>query len=136
MHASRKRVLKLARGYRGRTKNCFTLAIRAVHRAQQYAYISRRLKKRNFRTEWIQRINAGARLHGIKYAHLVRFLPAAGIELNRAMLSTLANTEPFTFKACCEAAKLQMEVEAKAKLAAKEEAKREAEGKPSDVEMR
>lgn len=115
MHPAKAKMFKHARGMYGRTKNCWTLVQRAVHHAWENAYISRRLKKRDFRREWIQRINAGARQFGMRYSEMVRGLPAAGVELNRRMLSELAATEPFTFRALVDTAKVQLEAEKAAK---------------------
>jgi large subunit ribosomal protein L20 len=115
--ANRKKIFAAARGFRGRLKNCWTLANRAVHNAWLYAYSSRRLRKRDARGEWIMRINAGARALGSKYSELVRFLPAAGVDLNRRMLASLAATEPFSFKALVETARAQQAREAAARAA-------------------
>jgi len=110
--ANRRKIFQAARGFFGRVKNCWTLANRAVHHAWQYAYKSRRLRKRDYRAEWIMRINAGARQFGVRYSELVRFLPAAGVEMNRRMLAELAATEPFSFRALVETARRQQTVEA------------------------
>ena len=88
--ARHKKVIKKAKGYYGRRKNCFRTAVQAVEKAGQYAYRDRRNKKRNFRALWIQRINAGARSHGLKYSTLMHGLKLAGIELDRKSLSEIA----------------------------------------------
>ena len=111
MHPAKRQMFRFARGFRGRAKNCWTLVQRAVHHAWQKSYTSRRLARRDYRGEWIQRINAGARQFGMRYSEVVRGLPAAGIELNRRVLSELAATEPFTFRALVETARTQLEAE-------------------------
>ncbi len=89
-HARHKKVIKQAKGYYGRRKNCFRTAVQAVEKAGQYAYRDRRTKKRDFRALWIQRINAAARLHGLKYSTFMNGIKLAGIELDRKSLSELA----------------------------------------------
>jgi large subunit ribosomal protein L20 len=103
--ARRKKILKLAKGYFGRRKNVWTVAKNAVDRAQQYAYIGRKQKKRNFRALWIQRINAGTRQHGLSYSSFIGKLHNAGIELNRKVLADLAMNHPEAFKAIVEKVK-------------------------------
>jgi large subunit ribosomal protein L20 len=103
--ARHKKVLKLAKGYRGRAKNCFRVAIEKVEKGLQYAYRDRRNKKRDFRALWIQRINAAVREHGLVYSQFIRGLKLAGIELNRKMLSELAIHDQATFTKAVEAAK-------------------------------
>ena len=103
--ARHKKVLKLAKGYRGRAKNCFRVAIEKVEKGLQYAYRDRRNKKRDFRALWIQRINAAVREHGLVYSQFIRGLKLAGIELNRKMLSELAIHDQDTFTKAVEAAK-------------------------------
>ena len=97
--ARRKRVLKLAKGYFGRRKNVWTVAKNAVEKGLVYAYRDRRQKKRNFRALWIQRINAGARLHGLSYSKFMGAANKAGIELNRKVLADLAMNHPEAFTA-------------------------------------
>jgi large subunit ribosomal protein L20 len=104
-HLRRKRVLKQAKGFRGRRKNNITTANAAVDRAMQYAYIGRKLKKRNFRALWIQRINAACRLHGLTYSRFISGLARAGVELDRKVLADLAVREPEAFKALAEQAR-------------------------------
>jgi len=89
-HARHKKVIKQAKGYYGRRKNCFRTAVQAVEKAGQYAYRDRRNKKRDFRGLWIQRINAAARLHDMKYSTLIHGLKLAGIELDRKVLADIA----------------------------------------------
>ena len=91
--------MKLAKGYFGRRKNVWTVAKNAVEKALGYAYTGRKQKKRNFRALWIQRINAGARLHGLSYSALMGKLNSKGIELNRKVLADLAMNHPDAFKA-------------------------------------
>ena len=103
--ARHKKVIKKAKGYYGRRKNTFRAAVQAVERAGQYAYRDRRAKKRNFRRLWIQRINAGARLHGMTYSGFMNGLSKAGIEVDRKVLSDLAIREPEAFKALVDQAR-------------------------------
>jgi large subunit ribosomal protein L20 len=114
MKTHKKKIFALAKGFYGRRKNCWTITIRAVHRALQHAYIGRRLKKRDARSAWIQRINASTRQFGMRYSEFVRYLPAAGVDLNRKVLSDLAMTEPYSFRALVACAKQQQEAEAAA----------------------
>ena len=100
-----KKVLKLAKGYRGARSRTFKVAKQAVTRAGQYAYRDRRNKKRDFRGLWIQRINAGVREHGITYAKFIDGLKKANIEINRKILSEIAFHEPAAFKSIVEKAK-------------------------------
>src|SRR4029079_19169235 len=101
-HARHKKVLKLAKGYRGRAKNAFRVAIEKVEKGLQYAYRDRRNRKRAFRALWIQRINAGARQNGLTYAQFMNGMKKAGVELDRKVLSDLAAREPEAFKSWCE----------------------------------
>ena len=103
-HDRHKKILKLAKGYRGRGSKCYRVAIEKVEKALRYAYRDRRNKKRDFRGLWIQRINAGARLHGLKYSTLIHGLKRAGIELDRKVLSDIAAREPESFKSLCDQA--------------------------------
>ena len=98
-HARHKKVLKAAKGSRGRMKNTFRIAHERVEKDMQYAYRDRRVRKRNFRALWIQRINAGAREHGLTYSQLMNGLKKAGVELDRKVLADLAVREPAAFKA-------------------------------------
>lgn len=103
--ARRKKILKMAKGYRGRGKNCIRTARQRVEKGLQYAYRDRRVKKRNFRALWIQRINAGVREHGMVYSQFMNGLVKAGIEVDRKVLSELAISEPAAFKALVEQSK-------------------------------
>jgi large subunit ribosomal protein L20 len=98
-HKRRKRVMKQAKGFYGRRKNNITTANAAVDRSMQHAYIGRKLRKRNFRALWIQRINAAAREHGLTYSRFMSALDRAGIAIDRKMLADLAVREPEAFKA-------------------------------------
>jgi large subunit ribosomal protein L20 len=98
-HARHKKVLEMARGYRGRAKSNYRVAIEKVEKGLRYAYRDRRVKKRNFRALWIQRINAGAREHGLTYSQFMAGVKRAGIELDRKVLSDMAIREPEVFKA-------------------------------------
>ncbi|WP_300543782.1 50S ribosomal protein L20 [Maricaulis sp.] len=100
-----KKVIKNAKGYYGRRKNTFRAAVQAVEKAGQYAYRDRRAKKRNFRSLWIQRINAGAREHGMTYSVFMNGLNKAGIEVDRKVLSDIAIREPEAFKALVDQAR-------------------------------
>ena len=97
--AKRKRILKLTRGYYGARKNVWTVAKNTWEKGLTYAFRDRRNKKRNFRTLWIQRINAAARLEGLSYSQLMGSLHKAGIEINRKVLADLAVNNPEAFKA-------------------------------------
>ncbi len=97
--ARRKRVMELAKGYFGRRKNVWTVAKNAVEKGLVYAYRDRKAKKRDFRTLWIARINAGARIHGMSYSEFMGKIKKAGIDLNRKVLADLAMNHPSTFEA-------------------------------------
>jgi large subunit ribosomal protein L20 len=103
-HARHKKVLDLAKGYRGRAHTSFRIAVEKVEKGLQYAYRDRRAKKRTFRALWIQRINAGTREHGLTYSQFINGLKIAGIELDRKIMSDLAITKPAAFKALVETA--------------------------------
>ncbi len=103
--ARRKKVLKATRGYFGRGKNVWTVAKNKYEKGLQYAYRDRKAKKREFRALWIQRINAGARAHGVSYSQLMGLLKKAEIELNRKVLADLAMNHPEAFKAVVERVK-------------------------------
>ncbi len=104
-HARHKKIIDAAKGYRGRRKNTFRIANQAVEKAGQYAYIGRKLKKRQFRALWIQRINAAARLNGLTYSRMMGGLIKAGIEVDRKVLADLAMNEPAAFEALAKQAK-------------------------------
>ena len=98
-HARHRKVIKAAKGYRGRRNNTFRTAVQAVEKGLQYAYRDRRVKKRQFRSLWIQRINAGARENGLSYSQFMNGLKKAGVELDRKVLADIAVREPEAFKA-------------------------------------
>lgn len=112
MKERHKKMLKMAKGYRGRAKNCFRVAIEKVEKGLRYAYRDRRRKKRDFRGLWIQRINAGVRQHGMVYSQFMQGLKLAGITLNRKMLSEIAIHKPESFKEIVEKAKAALEKKA------------------------
>jgi large subunit ribosomal protein L20 len=101
----RKKILKAAKGYFGRRKNVYTVAKNAVEKAMTYAYRDRKNNKRNFRSLWVMRINAGARLHGLSYSQFMGKVKANNIELNRKVLADLAMNNPEAFKAVVEKVK-------------------------------
>jgi len=104
-HAKHKKVLKQAKGYYGRRKNTIRIAKQAVEKADQYAYRDRKVRKRNFRSLWVQRINAAAREHGLTYGRLMDGLNKAGVEMDRKVLSDLAIHEPAAFTGLVKQAK-------------------------------
>ncbi len=103
--ARRKSVMKLAKGYYGRRKNVWTVAKNAVEKGLVYAYRDRKQKKRKFRSLWIMRINAGARLHGLSYSQFMGLYNKSELELNRKVLADLAMNHPDAFKAVVESVK-------------------------------
>lgn len=103
-HARHKKVIKQAKGFRGRRKNTIRVAKQAVEKSLQYAYRDRRTRKRNFRALWIQRINAGSRAHGLTYGRFMHGLKLAGIEVDRKVLAELAVSEATAFKALVDKA--------------------------------
>ena len=103
--AKRKSILKLTRGYFGARKNVWTVAKNTWEKGLTYAYRDRRNKKRNFRSLWIQRINAAARQEGMSYSVFMGNLTKAGIEINRKVLADLAMNNPEAFKAIVEKVK-------------------------------
>jgi len=104
-HARHRKIITRAKGYYGRRKNTFRIANQAVEKAGQYAYRDRRVRKRNFRALWIQRINAAARELDLTYGRFIHGLNRAGIEVDRKVLADLAVKEPEAFKALAEKAK-------------------------------
>ena len=103
--ARRKKIMKQAKGFFGRRKNVWTVAKNAVEKAMVYAYRDRKAKKRNFRALWIQRINAGAREHGLSYSELMGKIHAKNVGLNRKTLADLAMNHPDAFKAVIDSVK-------------------------------
>ena len=104
-HARHKKVLKQAKGYRGRRKNTIRVAIQAVEKAGQYAYRDRKVRKRQFRALWIQRINAATRLYDMRYSTFMSGLKKAGVELDRKVLADIAVRDEATFKSLVDQAK-------------------------------
>ncbi len=104
-HARHKKVLEKAKGFRGRRKNTIRIARQSVERGLQFAYRDRRVRKRNFRALWIQRINAAARQQGLTYGNFMHGLRLANVELDRKVLAELAVNEEKGFKALVEQAK-------------------------------
>lgn len=100
-----KRVIKQSKGFRGRANRCFRIAIRRLEKSWQYAYRDRKVKKREFRKLWIQRMNAGVRQYGISYSRFVQMQARSGVALDRKILSGLAMYEPFSFKAVVDVVK-------------------------------
>jgi len=111
-HARHKKVLALAKGYRGRGSTAYRVAIERVEKALRYAYRDRRNRKRDFRGLWIQRINAGAREHGLTYSEFMHGVKLAGLELDRKVLSDLAVREPDAFAAIVETARAALDTPA------------------------
>ena len=103
--AKRKKFMKLAKGYFGRRKNVWTVAKNAIEKGLVYAYRDRRVKKRNFRSLWIQRIGAGARINGLSYSQFMGKTKAAKVDLNRKVLADLAMNHPDAFKAIVDKVK-------------------------------
>jgi len=108
-HAKHKKVLKAAKGFYGRRKNTIRIAKQAVEKSLQYAYRDRKVRKRNFRALWVQRINAAVREHGLTYARFIDGLNKAGIEIDRKVLSDMAIHEPQAFAALVAKAKVALE---------------------------
>ena len=106
--ARHKKILALAKGYRGRRKNVYRVAKQAVMKAGQYAYRDRRTRKRVFRALWIARINAGARSHGVTYSRFIDGLKKAQIDLDRKVLADLAVNDPAAFGSIVDKVKAQL----------------------------
>jgi large subunit ribosomal protein L20 len=104
-HARHKKILDMAKGYRGRNKNVFRVAIEKVEKGLQYAYRDRKVKKRTFRSLWIQRINAATRIHDMTYSRFISGLNKAGVELDRKVLADIALKQPEAFAKLVETAK-------------------------------
>lgn len=103
--ARRKNLMKMAKGYYGRRKNVWTVAKNAIEKGMLYAYTGRKQKKRNFRSLWITRINAGARMHGMSYSQFMGLVNKSEVELNRKVLADLAMNHPEAFKAVLDSVK-------------------------------
>ncbi len=113
--ARHKKILKMAKGYRGRSKNCFRIAIQRVEKALQYAYRDRKNRKRDFRKLWVQRINAAVREQGLIYSRFIFGLKIAHIDIDRKVLSDLAVREPDSFKQIVDKVKKSLEDQSKIK---------------------
>ncbi len=103
--ARHKKIIKMAKGYRGRSKNCYRVAVQKVEKALQYAYRDRRVKKRDFRSLWIQRINAAVRERGMVYSQFIKGIKIINSSLNRKMLSEMAIHSPESFDTICNQVK-------------------------------
>lgn len=108
-HARHRKVIKAAKGYRGRRKSCFRVATQAVDKARQYAYRDRKVKKRDFRRLWIARINAAARMHGLSYSRFMHGLAASGVELDRKVLADIAVNDTKGFGRLAELARAKVQ---------------------------
>ena len=104
----RRKILKQAKGYRGAKSKLYRIARQAVMKSGNYAYVGRKLKKRDFRSLWIARINAVARLNGLSYSKFMYGLKSAGITLNRKVLADMAVNDAAAFAALCEQAKAKL----------------------------
>ncbi|MEO6000946.1 MAG: 50S ribosomal protein L20 [Chitinophagaceae bacterium] len=103
--ARRKRILKQAKGFYGKRKNVYTVAKNIVEKGMTYSYVGRKLKKREYRTLWIARINAAVRAEGLTYSEFIHKLNLKGITLDRKVLADLAMNEPETFKGLVDSVK-------------------------------
>ncbi len=108
-HARHKKVIKAAKGYYGRRKSCFRVATQAVDKARQYAYRDRKVKKREFRSLWIVRINAAAHENGLSYSRFMHGLSLAGVELDRKVLADIAVRDAEGFAKLAETARAQIQ---------------------------
>ena len=104
---SRQKYRKLAKGFRGRAKNCIRIMAPKVEKSLQYQYISRKLRARDMRKEWIQQINGGTREHSVSYSRFIYGLNNSNINLDRKILANLAINEPYSFKAIVDEVKIQ-----------------------------
>ena len=104
----RRKILKQAKGYRGAKSKLYRIARQAVMKSGNYAYVGRKLKKRDFRKLWIARINAAARMNGLSYSKLMYGLKQAGVTLNRKVLADMAVNDAKAFTALCEQAKAKL----------------------------
>lgn len=102
-----KRIIKMAKGFRGRANRCFKVAINRVEKALQYAYRDRKVRRREMKKLWNERINAGVRQHGISYSRFIHALHKSGVTLDRKVLAELAANEPFSFKAVVDVVRMR-----------------------------
>ena len=107
----KEKILALAKGYRGRAKNCIRIATLRVQKGLQHAYVDRRKKRRDFRQLWIHSVNAGTREYGLPYSKFIHQLDKSNIQLNRKVLSDVAQTEPYSFRAIVEVIKRDLELQ-------------------------
>ena len=107
-HRRRKKIMKLAKGYRGGRSKLFCTAREAVDRARRYSYIHRKQKKRDFRALWIQRINAGVRVFGLSYSRFIDGLKKEGIQINRKILADMAVNDPQGFESLVNTARKRL----------------------------
>lgn len=112
-HKRHKKIMKLAKGFRGRSKNCYRIAVTRVEKGLQYAYRDRKKKKGNFRRLWIQRINAAARLNGMVYSQFINGLLKAGITLDRKVLADIAVHDEKAFTEIVKQAQAALDKNAK-----------------------
>jgi len=112
-HARKRKTIKAAKGFYGRKKNCFRVAVETVEKSLQYAFRDRRVKKRTFRALWIQRINAAVREHGLTYSEFTHGMKLAGIDLDRKVLADIAVRDAEGFKAIFATAKSALDSAAK-----------------------
>ncbi len=112
-HARHRKIIKMAKGARGRAKSCFRTAVQRVEKNLQYAYRDRRNKKRDFRRLWIQRINAAARINGMTYSRLMNGMKLAGIDLDRKVLSDIAIHDAAAFADIAKQAQSALDAQAK-----------------------
>ena len=108
--------MRQTKGFRGRAKNCYTIAIRRLQKSWQYAYRDRKVQKRTWRKLWIARLNGGIRQYGMSYSQFIPALKESNMELNRKVLSELAAQEPFSFKAVVDVVKLQSSMKKQQKV--------------------
>jgi large subunit ribosomal protein L20 len=102
----KEKILELSRGYWGKGKNCNVIARTRVEKALSHQFRDRKMKKRDARSLWIQQLNAGSREHGLEYSKLINGLSEAKVEVNRKVMANLAATEPLSFRALVEVAKV------------------------------
>lgn len=120
-HRRHKKIIKMAKGYRGRSKNCFRIAIQKVEKGLQYAYRDRKCKKRTFRTLWIQRINAATRSYELAYSQFMKGISILNLNLNRKALSEIAYHHPKTFRSIVDSVKSVLSLHNKANTVASPE---------------
>ena len=105
VRARHKKIIKLSKGFRGRAKNCYRIALQRLEKSWQYAYRDRKNRKRDFRSLWIQRINAAAREHGMIYSSFIKGVRLAKLDLNRKSMAEIAARQPESFAIIAKKAK-------------------------------